>query len=329
MRRRAFIAVLGGTAIARPLAGYAQQSQKVPHVGLLWPGPAGPFPVLDAFYQGLREQGYIDGQNVAVERVDAGWKPERFSQLAAELVQRKVDVILVVSTAPARAVKEATSTIPIVVATMVDPVDDGLVASLARPGGNLTGNTFLGPQVTGKRFGLLKEAIPGLSRVAALWHPAAYGERTMARILKETEEAARVLGVRLQLASVSGSDDFAGAFAAMTRQRAEALIVAPSPMLYSEYRRIVELVVSSRLPAIAVAREFAEDGGLMSYGADINDLNRRATIYVAKILKGAKPADLPVEQPTKFDFVINLKSARELGLVMPPVLLASADELIE
>jgi putative ABC transport system substrate-binding protein len=185
MRRRNFIALFGG-AIAWPLAARAQQTGKVSHIGLLINGPPGPDPMTDAFYQGLREHGYIEGQNIVVERVDAEFKPERFAQLAAELVRRKVDVIVVFSTSPARAVKEATNTIPIVVIAMADPVLDGLVASLARPGGNLTGNTFIGPELIAKRFGLLKEAIPGLSRVAALWHPTAYGEGTMAHMVKET-----------------------------------------------------------------------------------------------------------------------------------------------
>jgi ABC-type uncharacterized transport system substrate-binding protein len=328
MKRREFIALLGGV-IGWPLAAYAQQTAKATRAGLLWPGTSGPDPVIDAFSHGLHELGYTEGQNIVVERVDADFKPERFAQLAAELVRRKVDVIVVWSTSPARAVKEATTTIPIVVNAMADPVRDGLVASLARPGGNLTGNTFIGPELITKRLGLLKEAIPGLSRVAALWHPTAYGERTMAHMVKETEDAAQALGVRLQLVPAGGPDDFDSAFAAMSEERAEALIVLLSPMFYSELRRIAKRAVKNRLPASYATREFAEAGGLMSYGANLNDLARGAASYVDKILKGAKPADLPVQQPTKFELFINLTTARELRLVMPPALLAGADEVIE
>jgi len=328
MKRREFIALLSGV-IARPLAASAQQTPKSPRVGLLWPGSSGPDPVIDAFSTGLREHGYAEGQNIVVERVDADFKPERFAQLAAELVRHKVDVIVVWSTSPARAVKEATTTIPIVVNAMADPVRDGLVASLGRPGGNLTGNTFIGPELVTKRLGLLKEAIPGLSRVAGLWHPTAYGERTMAHMVKEAEDAAEMLGVRLKLVPASGPDDFDSAFAAMSEERSEALIVLLSPMFYSELKRIAKLAVKNRLPASYAPREFAEAGGLMSYGANLNDLARDAATYVDKILKGVKPADLPVQQPTKFELFINLKTARELGLFMPPALLAGADGIIE
>ena len=329
MRRRDFTALLGAAAVAWSLAAGAQQTRKAPRIGVLLPGPPAPYPELDAFYQGLRELGYTTGQNIDIERVYAEWKPDRFPQLAAELVRRKVDVIVVASTSPARAAKEATSTIPIVVAGMADPVTDGLVASLARPGGNITGNTFLGPELIGKRFGLLKEAIPGLSRVVVLWHPSAYGEATMARILNDTKDAARALELQLQLVPARDLGDLDGAFAAMTPEHADALISLPSPMLFTENRRIVDLAAKSRLPAMYNAREFVEAGGLMAYGANIAELFRRAAGYVDKILKGAKPADLPVEQPTKFEFLINLKTAKALGLTIPPMLLATADEVIE
>jgi putative ABC transport system substrate-binding protein len=328
MRRRNFIALLAG-ATAWPLAADAQQTAKVPHVGLLNPGPPGPASFVDAFYQGLHELGYTERQNIIVERVDADFKPERFPQLASELVRRKVDAIVVFSTSPARAVKEATSTIPIVVAAMADPARDGLVASLVRPGGNLTGNTFVGPELIGKRLDLLKQAVPGLSRVAALWHPTAYGELTMAHMVKDTEAAAQALGVQLQLVPAGGPGDFDSAFAAMSRERAEAVIVLLSPMFNFEKRRIAQFALKNRLPSSYGTREFAEAGGLMSYAANIDDLARGAATYVDKILKGAKPADLPVAQPTKFELFINLKTARELGLVLSPALLASADEVIE
>jgi putative tryptophan/tyrosine transport system substrate-binding protein len=329
MRRRKFIALLASAAVAWPCAGGAQQTAKVPRVGLLLPGSPAPYPELEAFYETLRELGYTAGQNIAIEPVYAEWKPDRFAELAAELVRRKVDIIFVASTSPARAAQAATSTIPIVVATMADPIADGLVASLARPGGNITGNTFLGPELIGKRFGLLKEAIPGLSRVAALWHPGAYGEATMAGILADTKTAARALEVQLQIVPARDPGDFDDAFAAMTREHAEAMIQLPSPMLFVGHRRIVELAAKSRLPAMYNAREFVEAGGLMAYGANIVELWRRAAGYVDKILKGAKPADLPVEQPTKFEFLINLKTAQALGLTFPPMLLGRADEVIE
>jgi putative ABC transport system substrate-binding protein len=266
----------------------------------------------------MRELGYSEGLNIAIERRYGDWNTDRFQQLAADLVRLKVDVIVVISTSPARAAKQATSIIPILVGGMADPVGDELVVSLSRPGGNLTGTTFLGP-----------EFIPKLFRVAALWHPAAYGKRTMEGMLKETETAAQSLGLQLQLVPAPGPGDLDGAFITMTREHADAVILLPSPMLYGEHKHIVELAAKSRLPAMYAAREFVEDGGLMSYGASLPDLFRRVATYVDKILKGANPADLPVEQPTKLEFVVNLKTAKELGLVIPRELLLLADEVIE
>ena len=219
--------------------------------------------------------------------------------------------------------------IPIVVAGMADPVGDELIVSLARPGGNITGTTFLGPELIAKRFALLKDAISGLSRVAALWHPSAYGNRTREGMLKETESAAQALRLHLQLVPAVGPGDLDDAFVAMIRERADAVILLPSPMLYGEHKRIVELAAKSRLPAMYAAREFVEDGGLMSYGASLPDLFRRAATYVDKILKGANPADLPVEQPTKLELVFNLKTAKELGLAIPREFISLADEVIE
>jgi putative ABC transport system substrate-binding protein len=204
-----------------------------------------------------------------------------------------------------------------------------VVASLSHPGGNITGSTFLGPALVPKRVELLKEAIPGLSRVAALWHPGAYSDRTMTEMLKETEAACQKVGVQLQLLEARSAADFDRAFSAMTRERARALFVLPSPMFYGEHKRIVELALTSRLPAIFAFREAADAGGLMSYGANLSDLFRRGAIQADKILRGAKPADLPIEQPTKFEFVINLKTAKALGLTIPPSLLARADQVIE
>jgi putative tryptophan/tyrosine transport system substrate-binding protein len=212
---------------------------------------------------------------------------------------------------------------------MADPVADELVASLARPGVNVTVTTFLGPELVAKRLQLLREVVRGLSRVAALWHPHAYSERTMAGVLKEVEAAARTLGMQLQLVPADSPDDIAGAFAAMTRERADALIVMPSPMLFGEYSRIVSIAANDRLPAMGAAREFVDVGGLMSYGVNLPDLAKQTATYVDKILKGAKPAELPVEQPTKFELVINLKTARELGLTISREFLLIADDVVE
>jgi putative ABC transport system substrate-binding protein len=218
--------------------------------------------------------------------------------------------------------------IPIVAAAMGDPIKDGLAASLAQPGGNVTGSTFLGPGLVPKRVGLLKEVVPAASRVAALWQPGAYGDRTMRDMLKETEVAAQSLSVQLQLVEARGPNGFDSAFSAMTRERARALIVLPSPMFYGQYKRIVDLATKNRLPAIYAFREAVQVGGLISYGSSLPDLFRRAAVQVDKILKGAKPSDLPIEQPTKFELVINLKTAKALGLTIPPSLLLRADEVI-
>ena len=328
MKRREFLTLIGRAAAAWPLAANAQQKRKPPLIGVLNPGSTD-VPGAVGFYDGLRELGYTEGLNIAIERRYGDWNTDRFQQLAADLVRHKVDVIVVMSTSPARAVKQATSMIPIVVAGMADPVGDELIVSLARPGGNITGTTFLGPELIAKRFALLKDAISGLSRVAALWHPSAYGNRTREGMLKETESAAQALRLHLQLVPAVGPGDLDDAFVAMIRERADAVMLLPSPMLYGEHKRIVELAAKSRLPAMYAAREFVEDGGLMSYGASLPDLFRRAATYVDKILKGANPADLPVEQPTKLELVFNLKTAKELGLTIPREFISLADEVIE
>jgi len=327
MKRRDFITLVGGAAAAWPLAANAQQKGR-PLIGVLNPGSTDT-PGTVGFYDGLRELGYTEGLNIAIERRYGDWNTDRFQQLAADLVRLKVDVIVVISTSPARAAKQATSKIPIVVGGMADPVGDELIASLSRPGGNITGNTFLGAELIAKRFGLLKDVISGLSRVAALWHPDAYGKRTVEGMLRETETAAQSLGLQLQLVPALGPGDLDGAFITMTRGDADAIILLPSPMLYGEHKHIVELAAKSRLPAMYAAREFVEDGGLMSYGASLPDLFRRAATYVDRILKGANPADLPVEQPTKLELVFNLKTAKELGLAIPHEFLLFADEVIE
>jgi putative ABC transport system substrate-binding protein len=285
--------------------------------------------MLDALIAGLRDLGYVDGQNISFERRFGESNPDRLRQAAVELVERQVDVIVAQSTTAARPAKQATSVIPIVAIGMADPVEDELIASLARPGGNVTGTTFLGPELVAKRLQLLREAVPQLSRVAVLWHPRAYSDRTMAGMLREIESAAQTLGLQLQLVPAAGPDDIADAFSMMIKERAAALTVFPSPMLYAEYPRIVKMASDNRLPAIYAAREGAAVGGLMSYGANLPDLSRQSATYVDKILKGAKPADLPVQQPTKFELVINLRTANALGMKVPSTLLGRADEVIE
>jgi putative ABC transport system substrate-binding protein len=327
MRRRDFM-TLAGVVAAWPLSANAQQTRKLPLIGILNPG-SNDVPGAVGFYEGLRDLGYIAGANIAIKRRYGGWNTDRFTELALDLVRLKVDVIVVMSTSPARAAKQATSMIPIVVGGMADPVGDELVVSLARPGGNITGTTFIGPELIAKRLGLLKDAISGVSRVAALWHPAAYGRRTTEGMLSETKAATNALGLQLQMVPALSPADLEGAFFTMTREHADAVILLPSPMLYGEHKRIVELAAKSRLPAMYAAREFVEDGGLMSYGASLPNLFRRVAAYVDKILKGASPADLPVEQPTQLELVLNLKTANELGLVIPREFLLFADEIIE
>jgi putative ABC transport system substrate-binding protein len=331
MKRREVLGVIGGAA-AWPLAVWAQQPKNVPRIGFLVTGSIESPEArasLKAFDQGLREYGYIDGRNVLVEVRAADLKVERFPALAGELVRLNVDLIVASNSLAARAVQQATTTIPIVVPVMGDPVGDGLVASLARPGGNITGLTFLGPQLVPKRLALLKEALPTTSQVAALWHPGAYGERTMNDMMNEAEDAALTLGVHLRLVAVHVPDDLDRAFSTVAGERADALLIFPSPMLFNQRKRIVDLAAKHRLPLMAMGKEFVQLGGFMSYGADIIDFNRRCVAYVDKILKGAKPADLPVEQPTKFELFINLKTAKTLGIEIPPSLVARADEVIE
>ncbi len=333
MRRREFITLIGGATVAWALAARAQQPTKMPLIGILSPGRSElPDPIsnmLNALLQGLQDLGYMEGQDLALERRYADGRPDRLRELAAELVGRNPDIIVAFSTTAARPAKQATGTIPIVAIGMANPVADELVASLARPGGNVTGTTFLGPELAAKCLQLLREIVPGLSRVAALWHPNAYSQRTMADVKNEIEIAARTLGLQLQLVPAFGPDDVGVAFAAIGRERADALIVMPSPMLFGEYKRIASLAAKGRLPAMGEAREFVDLGGLISYGANQADLARQSARYVDKILKGAKPAELPVEQPIKFELVINLKTARELGVEISRELLLVADDVVE
>jgi putative ABC transport system substrate-binding protein len=329
MDRRTFLAGTGAALFATPFAAEAQQAAKIARIGLLPVNVAANPHLQEAFLRGLRDLGYVEGRNLVIEYRNAEGKLERFPALAAELVALKVDVIVAPSTPAALAAKQATRTIPIVFASVVDPVTTGLVTSLARPGGNVTGLSFLSPELVGKCLELLKQAVPGVSRVAALWQPGGLPERTEKDFLKEAEVAARALGVRLQFVEARGPADVDRAFSDMTRARAGALTVLPYSMFLNERRRLVDLAAKNRLPAVYGGREFVDAGGLMAYGPDLADSWRRAATYVDKILKGAKPADLPIEQPTKFELVINLKTAKALGLTIPPSLLGRADEVIQ
>ena len=332
MRRRAFIAGLGGVVAAWPFTARAQHPAKVARIGWLVTGSLespDTSVIVDAFRQSLRQLGYVEGQNIVIEYQEAHGRIEHFVSLATELVRLNVDLIVAPNTPAARAARQATTTIPIVASALANPIEDGLVSSLAHPGGNVTGLTFLGPELTSKRLQLLKDALPNVSRVAALWHRNAFGERTTNNMLMTTDAAALTLQLQLQSVGIRSPEELAGAFFAMVRQDAEAVLIFPSPMLYGERRRIADLALRYRLPSMSVDREFAEVGGFIAYGASIIDLMRRSAIYVDKILKGAKPADLPVEQPTKFDLAINLKTAKALSLDVPVSLLARAGEVIE
>jgi putative ABC transport system substrate-binding protein len=329
MDRRAFIGTLAGGLLAAPLAAGAQQAAKAARIGYLATNLAANARLHEAFRQGLRDLGYVEGRNVVIEVRDAEGRNERFPALAAEVVALKVDVIVAPSTPGAMAAKQATKTIPVVFTALADPVTSGLVTSLARPGGNITGVSFLAPEQVGKRLEQLKEAVPGVSRVAVLWQPGDVPETTAKNLLKEAEVAARALGVRVQFVEARGPADFDRAFSEMTEAHADALSVLTSAILFTEHRRLVDLSAKHRLPAVYPWREGADSGGLMSYGPNVADLYRRTAFYVDKILKGAKPGDLPVEQPTKFELVINMKTAKALGLTIPPSLLQRADQVIE
>jgi putative ABC transport system substrate-binding protein len=329
MDRRSFIGTLTGGLLAAPLAAGAQQAGKVPRMGWLVADLAAKSHMTEAFLQGMRDLGYVQDHNLVIEYRDAGGKLERLPALAAELVALKVDVILTGGTAQALAAKQATRTIPIVFAGAADPVTDGLVTSLARPGGNVTGTSMLAPELVAKRLELLTQIVPGIGRVAVLWHPGNLGERTEKDTLKEAEVAARALGLQLQFVEARRPVEFERAFSDMRRAHAGALTAWSSPVFNTERRRLVDLAAKTRLPAVYPWREAVDAGGLIAYGPDPADLFRRAATYVDKILKGAKPTDLPVEQATKFELVINLKTAKALGLTIPPSLLQRADQVIE
>jgi putative tryptophan/tyrosine transport system substrate-binding protein len=298
----------------------------MPLVGALCPGRPDASIIVsgrDALARGLRAEGYVEGQNIVVEE-NYGVNAEELASAANEIVGLRSDVIVAGGTPAALAAKHATGTIPIVVHNLADPVGDGLAASLSRSGGNVTDNTFIGPELGPKRLQLLRELLPGISRFAALRHPGVYSERTMQAMLTEMQAAAAKIGIAFQVFIAAGPDDFDEAFDAMIKAREDALVVFPSPMFYVNYRRLVDLATAHRLPTMYVFKEAVQAGGLMSYGPDIIGQVRLAARYVARILRGANPAELPIEQPTKFELVINLKTAKELGLTVPPSLLVFA-----
>ena len=314
-----------GAAALLPVAAYAQTPAKPRRVGLLMSTtPVAAAHIVAAFADGLRERGHVEGKDVVLEYRWAEGKPERFAELAADLVQQRVDVIVASSQAPALAAKRATKTIPIVMVNATDPVEAGLVASLARPGGNVTGlSQHLTPEIRGKQLQLLKEALPKVSRVAVLRSPAT----TVG--LREYETAGHALELRVQFVEIRSGDDLQRAFAAMARERVEAVVVPSDPLLFTERQRIATLAREHRLPGIYSVREFTEAGGLMSYSARLTEQFRRAAVYVDKILRGASPATLPVESPSQYELVINMKTAKALGLTIPPAVLLRADEVIQ
>jgi putative ABC transport system substrate-binding protein len=321
------IVALALVMLTAPLVAEAQQPGTVPRIGVLLTGsPSAGAPYVDAFTRGLRELGHVEGQSVAIESRWVEERSDRFIDVAADLVRTKVDLIVVWGTTAATAAKRATSTVPIVFVAAGDPVGTGLLASLARPGGNITGITNISADMIGKLLELLKEVVPGVTRVAALRNPS---NPVSAPQLAWTQSAARALGVQLQVIEVQDPKEFESGFAAMTRERADALIVLADPMFLSERNRIAYLAEKNRMPAVFNVRQYVEAGGLMAYGPSLVELFHRAATYVDKILKGAKPADLPVELPTKFELVVNLKTAKTLGLTIPQSILLQAVEVME
>ena len=329
MRRWTIGLILILSLLTAPHAANAQQRGKVPRIGVLLPGSPTPEYErrLDAFRQGLRELGYIDTQNILLEYRWADAQYERMADLVAELLRLKVDLLVIDSTPAGLAAKRATSTLPIVLAVAGDPVGTGLVESLARPGGNITGNSLMHPEVGAKRLGLLKDMVPTAARVAVLLNP----DNPLAQLQwRQTEVAAPKLGVQLQAVEVRRATDFERACSTVADWRADALLVIEDPtLLPARQTEIVDCAARHRLPTMTGLRSMVDAGGLMSYGASFPDMFRRAATFVVKILQGAKPSDLPVEQPTKFELVLNLKTAQALGLTVPPLLLAQADEVIE
>ena len=324
MRRREFIALVGGAAVW-PLAARGQQPDKIYRVGLFSAGlPLGPASA--SFAEALRELGWIEGKNIVFEGRYAEDRLDRLPALAVDLVRLNVDVIVAVGTLAHLAAKQATTTIPIVMANAGDPVGSGLVASLAQPGGNITGLSIMSPDLAGKRLEILKEVLPDVFRVAVLWNAA---NPYSALVFRETEATAQKLRINIQSLEVRGPADVDSALTASIERGARAIIAVEDPLTFGQRKLIAEFSAKNRLPTIYGLRELAELGGLLTYGASLRDLWYRAAGYVDKILKGAKPGDLPVQQPTKFELVINLKTAKTLGLTIPPSLLARADEVIE
>jgi putative ABC transport system substrate-binding protein len=327
MQKRIFGLALGTMLFALCLPAEAQPAKKVFRIGLLSGNRPSPMPSnIEAFRQGLRELGYVEGQNITVEYRFTEGKDERYAILAAELVNLGVDVIVTGGTAATLAAKQATNTIPIVVLNAGDLVGEGLVASLARPGGNVTGFTSVDPDFSAKRLQLLRETFPTVSRVAVLYHGGPGGDQEE---LKETQTAAKSLAVQIQPLHVLEPDQFQRAYAAMTKERAQALIIFPGTFTAFHRKELLELAAKIRIPTMCARPEWSEAGGLISYGHDPRDQFRRAAIYVDKVLKGTKPADLPVQQPMKFELVINLKTAKEIGVTIPPNVLARADKVIK
>jgi putative tryptophan/tyrosine transport system substrate-binding protein len=326
MKAKILVYALAALVLATIHLAGAQQPKKVYRIGILLVGsPAFYSAWIDVFRQALKELGYMEGKNIAIEYRYAEGKADRLPFLAAELVGLKFDVIVSSSTPSVLAAKQATNTIPIVFVSIADPVASGLVASLARPGGNITGLSIVAVELSGKRLELLKEAVPNIARVAFLWNSA---NPAQAPQWREAQAAAQVLGLQLQSLEVRSSNDFDSAFEAALRERAQALVTTPAALLGAHLKRIVEFAAKNRLPAMYGNPQFVDAGGLMSYAPDYTVQYRRASTYVEKLLKGAKPADLPVEQPMKFEFIINLKAAKQIGLTVPPNVLARADKVI-
>ena len=324
MRRREFITLVGGTAVSfvsLPRSARAQQSTKIPRIGII-----DDLPIWNAFRHGLRDLGYLEGQNIAFEYRYAGGLTDRLALVAVELVHRPVDLIATFGTPPTLAAKQATTTIPTVMMGVGDPVGAGLVTSLARPGGNITGNTILGPEVAGKRLQLLKEVIPSLSRVAFLWNPDNASHPAQ---LAELRAAVETLGIKLVPVAVRSPAEFDSAFAAMIGERPDAFLMTNDPFHQLSIGRIIDFLANNRLPGMFVTREVTAAGGFLSYGASLPDLFRRGASYVHKILQGTRPADLPIEQPVKFELVVNLKTAKAMGLSIPKFFLLRVDEVIE
>jgi putative ABC transport system substrate-binding protein len=325
MDRRTFISGITVGLLAAPLAVTAQQPGKVYRIGLL--SPTSQSPSIEAISEGLRTLGYVEGQNLVIEYRSAEGRFDRLPDFAVELVRLHVDVIVAVVTQASLAAKNATSTIPIVMMAVGDPVGAGLVASLARPGGNVTGTSGMAVEVASKLLELLQQVAARIHRVSVLWNPA--NEVFQGQMVKATEAAARSMGIQLQMLAARDVKEIDRAFAAMTKGRAEALVVLPDPVFVAQHSRIAVFAARNRLPSVSGSSGYAEEGGLITYGPDFFELGRRTAAYVDRILKGAKPGDLPIEQATKFELAINLKTAKALGLTIPPSLLQRADQVIE